>query len=567
MFLFQKYLDANLRQYRTMEQFKKLLRRLGPNILTKLYGQEAAESISGVQGGRLNTNALCDMIIARHGHQALAVRDIRLALYARLTPSEQGYILDGEMVNDRRLSAEDLAELASQKWGRKMKSSQRAIHVFSLDESFLPAEKKTLPSKLLVEPKVFLYPHQQRLKDTFVRAMNSGTSRVLLHMPTGAGKTRTSIEGIIDYWKASADRSKNIIWLAHSEELCEQAVETFVKLWEVRGDRDIKVSRFWGDHQLPDASGGNSFIVTGLQKLHAMLSSSDNKAFRAANQLKTGTALIVIDEAHKAIAPTYRFAIDYLFNEGGTKLIGLTATPGRQSDDVEELGDTETDELVSFFEGNKLGLTDDAGQPVPDPISYLQEKQFLSKIRRRKITTDIELELNDQERKFIADFMDLPKSVLNKLAVNDERNALIAGEVAALALKDRQIILFALSIKHAHTMTDILTMRGIRARCIDGNTPPSERASSINEFKQNKIQVLVNYGVLTTGFDAPNTNAVVIARPTSSVVLYSQMIGRGIRGPKVGGNAVCDLVDLEDNLIGFPSEQNAFNYFNQAWSK
>ena len=77
--------------------------------------------------------------------------------------------------------------------------------------------------------------------------------------------------------------------------------------------------------------------------------------------------------------------------------------------------------------------------------------------------------------------------------------------------------------------------------------------------------MLVNYGVLTTGFDAPNTNAVVITRPTTSLVLYSQMIGRGIRGPKMGGTKECIIVDIEDNIINLPSEQTAFNYFNSHW--
>ena len=197
----------------------------------------------------------------------------------------------------------------------------------------------------------------------------------------------------------------------------------------------------------------------------------------------------------------------------------------------------------------------------------MQGKGFLARINRKKVTTNVDLELTEKEREFVANFLEVPKSVLKKLAANDERNALILGEVAALRLKKRQVILFALSVDHAHLLTELLNLKGISAKCIDSSTSPVDRSEAIERYKNNEINVLVNYGVLTTGFDAPNTNAVVITRPTASLVLYSQMIGRGIRGQKVGGNLDCDLIDLEDNLIGFPNEQQAFNYFNVAWGQ
>ena len=71
---------------------------------------------------------------------------------------------------------------------------------------------------------------------------------------------------------------------------------------------------------------------------------------------------------------------------------------------------------------------------------------------------------------------------------------------------------------------------------------------------------------MTTGFDAPNTDVVVIARPTSSPVLYNQMIGRGIRGPNVGGNKVCVLVDVIDNIIGMPNESYTFSMYRSFYS-
>ncbi|KKK92256.1 hypothetical protein LCGC14_2704740, partial [marine sediment metagenome] len=124
---------------------------------------------------------------------------------------------------------------------------------------------------------------------------------------------------------------------------------------------------------------------------------------------------------------------------------------------------------------------------------------------------------------------------------------------------------FALSVENAHLITELLNLRNIESRCVDGKCTPYDRQKYIEEYKSGNVQVLVNYGVLTTGFDAPNTNAVLIARPTGSLVLYSQMIGRGIRGPRMGGNEECILVDIKDNLVGFPDERNAFTYFDDEW--
>jgi superfamily II DNA or RNA helicase len=537
--------------------------------LVGLYGEQNVESITNILHEGVNEIKLVDLLFIKYGKQILSNKGVRLAILTKLSEREKGYILDGVDDSSRVLSKQELGRLTKLSWGRKQKSSARLLSILEIESDHLPPLYEKPSSKELILPKTFLFPHQRRVKDDVTRLLINGQDRLLIHMPTGAGKTRTSIEAIIDYWKAYSDRNTNIIWLAHSEELCEQAVETFKTLWEVRGDQEITLHRFWSDHEVPDFSRGNSFIVASFQKLYSMISSNDNSSFQAVNTLKQTCNFIIVDEAHKAIAPTYKACISYLFNDGLTKLIGLTATPGRSKNDMDysTLANTGTDELAEFFGRNKISITNDKGDELEDSISFLQEKGFLSKIKRKKVVTNVEIELNDKEREFVANFLEIPKSILKKLAKDDSRNALIISEVATLRLKKKQIIIFALSVEHAHLITELLNLKGIAARCIDGNTTPSDRVDSIAKYKQNEISVLVNYGVLTTGFDAPNTNAIMITRPTGSLVLYSQMIGRGIRGPKVGGNLECDLIDLEDNLVGFPNEQQAFNYFNSAWNR
>ena len=113
----------------------------------------------------------------------------------------------------------------------------------------------------------------------------------------------------------------------------------------------------------------------------------------------------------------------------------------------------------------------------------------------------------------------------------------------------------------------MLTIEGIPNSLVTGDMNPKDRKESIEKFKNrsDKTNILINYEVLTTGFDSTNIKCVFIARPTQSVVLYSQMIGRGLRGPQMGGNEECLLVDIKDNLSQF-DENMAFAHFDNYWS-
>ena len=92
------------------------------------------------------------------------------------------------------------------------------------------------------------------------------------------------------------------------------------------------------------------------------------------------------------------------------------------------------------------------------------------------------------------------------------------------------------------------------------------RFRAIESFKGGNCGVLVNFGILTTGFDAPNIGAVFITRPTNSIILYSQMLGRGLRGPKVGGMKKCIVYDVVDNIKGFGDQENIYEYFDGYWN-
>ncbi len=537
---------------------KKAIKKLGSNKLSQIVGIRQLEAVDAIVNTPIKESNLVYMLLTRYGSQVLANKSLRNEIINGLSPSKLHFLLTGEHRSLSTVSESDRASLFKSRWIRKSKFAKRLLEIFNLPEKYLPPVPDTVSPTEVVEPERFLYKYQREVKDRLVRKLVKGDSKVLVHMPTGSGKTRTSIEAIADYIRSFSDRGGFFVWLAHSEELCEQSLQTFMDTWKVRGDSPINIYRLWGKYSVPHFLAGGGFIVASLQKVYSMKNSDSNKVFKNIAAVKNNCNLIVVDEAHKSMAPTYKAAIDYLSNMQKTKLIGLTATPGRGNLSVE------TDNLARYFNKNKITITED-GNDVENPLRYLQKQGFLSKIKRKSISSAIDIDLSSNEKKYLAEYFEIPPTVLKKLSNDNQRNMMIVYEISKLVQEKHSVITFACSVEHAHLISELLLLRDIESRCIDSKTSSEDRKAYIDQYKNNKVSVLVNYGVLSTGFDAPNTSSVVITRPTASIVLYSQMIGRGIRGPKMGGNKECVLIDIHDNLIGFPDENYAFNYFDGAW--
>jgi superfamily II DNA or RNA helicase len=128
------------------------------------------------------------------------------------------------------------------------------------------------------------------------------------------------------------------------------------------------------------------------------------------------------------------------------------------------------------------------------------------------------------------------------------------------------ILYFGPSVGDAECMAFLLRAEGVPACVISGETRSPTRRLVVNEFKQGKIRVLCNCEVLTTGFDAPRVSHVVMARPTVSRVLYEQMVGRALRGPKFGGTETCVIMDCEDNFKG-EKPQLGYESFRHVWER
>lgn len=401
-----------------------------------------------------------------------------------------------------------------------------------------------------------LFTHQRHASRRAQKLLLRAPHRVVLHMPTGAGKTRTAMHVVADHLRAREPGL--VVWLASSEELCEQAAQEFETAWSHLGDRAVGVHRFWGSRDLDVESLSDGFLVAGLAKLYHRVRARVHDIGR----LGARTTLVVFDEAHQAIAPTYKLLVDALTTHDPVPgLLGLTATPGRTWDDVEADA-----ELSDFFGRQKVMLE------VPgydSPVDYLIEEGYLARARYESLLVEPGVELSAADREQIASGFDVPQALLARLAEDEERNLAILERVARLVQEHRRILVFAATARHAELLATVLRARGTEAFSVTAETDPRERARRIATFKAEHEEplVLCNYGVLTTGFDAPQTTCALIARPTDSLVLYSQMVGRAIRGPRAGGTTEALIVTVIDqNLPGFRSAAEAFTNWEDIWS-
>ncbi len=529
-----------------------LLSRADDETLQTLLGSAAIRLIKLLDPSLVTPNKLREILLHLHTPESLilakASRDVLINL---LRPKEAERLAT---VLDSPYKPDDYQALKATKIRR---NSKKEGTLFDFFELYVPQPeiKAEVPSSELTTPKYPLFPHQRRAAKQVKQHLAQDPRRVLLHMPTGSGKTRTAMNVIADHLRFREPTL--VIWLAYSEELCEQAVKEFQRAWDYLGNRPLPVYRFWGGHDLDIENIRDGMVIAGLSKVYNAAKGS----IRFINQLGSRASLVIIDEAHQAIAETYRLVLDALvIPYSKTGLLGLTATPGRTWDDI-----SADAKLADFFAQCKVMLE------IPgydNPIDYLVSEQYLAQADYQPLLYESGLELSGRDFARIQESLDIPAYILNRLAEDEQRNLAIIVKIEDLAKRHQRIIVFAVSVEHAELLTSVLQVMGLQAYSITSNTPSGERERLIASFKDNEPQtkILCNYGVLTTGFDAPRTSAAVIARPTKSLVLYSQMVGRAIRGVKAGGNETAEIITVIDsNLPGFGSVAEAFTNWEDVW--
>lgn len=386
-----------------------------------------------------------------------------------------------------------------------------------------------------------LYEHQEEAIRKLDAMDKRGPFRTLLVLPTGGGKTLTAA-----YWllRNAVDQNKKILWLAHRHLLLEQAAEAFAR----NAYTDTMVNRTVFNYRI--ISGMHDKPVH-IQKTDRILIASKDSMIRSLDKLKNwlnGEEIyLVIDEAHHAVAKSYKKIIQYVADHTKSmKLLGLTATPFRTSED-------EQGALKQVFTDDIVYKTD---------LDTLIKKGILATPTFIDCNTNIQFteHLGVQALKSIENLDTLPENIANDIADNKERNRIIVEEYLHNYEKYGQTIVFALNKVHAIALNKLFNEKGkaygIRSEFIISEVQDmitgitisnADNERKIEAYRNGEIQVLINVNILTEGTDLPKTHTVFLTRPTVSTTLMTQMVGRALRGLKAGGTKEAYIVSFVDD--------------------
>jgi superfamily II DNA or RNA helicase len=504
---------------------------------------------------RLPDDSVVELLVELAGSDLLADRELRRIITSRCDARTLTRLHEyPSTTRGRGGERSQVNAVAQRKWHPGKSWATHFVRTIRMPLAFAGWKgEAALPDTLDVQPCVKLPALADFQRELFERLLEvlhgpDDENRAILTLPTGAGKTRTAVEALLTWRQTRPDRPI-VLWIAQSEELCEQAVQAIREVWFDLGHGEssfresLTIGRLWGDRNaVPWECGA---VVASIQKLNAAASGDGSDLTPEDLQvLGEKTGVVVVDEAHRALAPTYGTVLTALgFNfrqkSANTALIGLTATPRRTSED-------ETLRLRRRFHNRILNVPS-LGQ---DPVQALRGQGVLARIDVESLdyaAERIELGASDTHSRYYRDFEDIHPDILRRLGEEHTRNRRLIERLVELD-PDWPVLVFACSVQHAQAMTSLLQRNGRPAACVLGTTRPATRRATIERFRNKKLSVLCNYGVLTTGFDAPSVRCVVVARPTASPILYEQMIGRGMRGPEFGGTKECLVIDVDDNI-------------------
>ncbi len=325
---------------------------------------------------------------------------------------------------------------------------------------------------------------------------------MVLALPTGSGKT-------VIFSELIRHARFDVLVLAHRDELLSQAKEKI----------EAALSRA-GDTRRVEVEGGQNHASKKARVLVASIRSLHEDRI---GQVLSGRdiRLVIYDECHHAVADANRAVLEAIGafepNWPGT-LVGFTATTRRA--DGRGLGEV-FEEIV-------------AERSLHEMIS----DGYLRPLRGLRIDTKVSIERvgmrgDDFELEALEDAVDV-----------ETRNQLVARSIIELC-RDRRTIAFCVGVRHAENLSAALNHLGLRAGIVCGEMPKPDRVRTLRMFREGKLQVITNVGVLTEGFDDPGVSAIAMVRPTRSESLYLQCVGRGMRlDPTASDCLVLDFVDL-----------------------
>jgi len=339
--------------------------------------------------------------------------------------------------------------------------------------------------------------YQQRSIQAVRKACAQG-KRTILVLPTGGGKTKTAVYGIV---KQAVAKGAKVLWMAHRSELIAQA-----------------------DGDLVEAGVRTGLIKAGVREdrtAPCQVASIQTLARRDLPEAR----IVIVDECHHVRSATYMRVIEH-YQEAGSIIVGLTATPERL--DGKGLGDV-FDEIVEevtvreLIDRDFLADYDYFAPSIPDLDGVPKQG-------------------GDFHKKLTGQLMNRP-TITGNLLTHYVRH-----------MSGKRALLFAAGIAHSMAVVEAFKAAGVPAAHLDGSSPAQERSDILAKFESGEVLVVSNVDLFDEGFDVPACQGVMIARPTQSFVKHRQMIGRCLRRKADGSRAV--VLDHAGNFLrhGMPDD-------------
>lgn len=387
-----------------------------------------------------------------------------------------------------------------------------------------------------------LYLHQREAIETLKKMGKKEKFSSLLVIPTGGGKTFTAV-----YWalKEIINNNQKILWLAHRHELLNQTLKTAINtsykdILPNRENFSYRIISGSNEHDIPvNIDKDDDFIIASKDSLNHNLEYLENWLVNNKDNV-----CLVIDEAHHATAKTYRRIIDLLKSicKNKFKILGLTATPMRTNQKEEGLlGKIFTDGICYSVDLKTLINN-----------SILSTPEFIELETKYKV----DRELTSYELQAVKNFKNIPDDIASDIALNKERNNYIVNHYINNKEKYGKCLVFALNVNHAITLSALFNQKGIKSDYVVSSIKDAytgvtisnqENEIKISNFRNGKLDVLINVNILTEGTDIPDVETVFLTRPTTSSILMNQMIGRGLRGKSAGGTEKAYIVSFIDD--------------------
>ena len=372
-----------------------------------------------------------------------------------------------------------------------------------------------------------LLGYQLELVTEFERVCTApkGNNVALLTLPTGAGKTRTAAVALLRL--LTNGDAQTVLWLAPTRELLEQATATLESVWHWdRNAVDLDLVRADLLPRFPqDVERGILFATPHML------------AARLRRGVMPDADVVVFDEAHHVQAPVFRRALEQVRRARTTAIIGLSATPGRTSEE-------ETERLVDFFDGRLL-RSEELGR---DPIGVLQRRGVLARVA----------------------FKEVPRGAAGRRGtavdpVGDVERFRATVRLAKGLARKARVLVFTPSVDHAGLIAGALRCQGTGAASVSARHEHGIRRERLRAFERGELSVIVNKQLLATGYDCPAVRHVILATTIGSPILFEQIVGRASRGPLVGGHARSTVWQFEDHLAAHGLPQSYYRYSDYDW--